>query len=111
MQQMQNPDHQRQVKERMDKLKEDPEMGPIMKEIESGGPQAMMKYWNDPKILKKINAAMGDVAPMFGGGVPAEEADEEEDEEDEEEEGEEEESVLTAASEGDHEALQAFLKE
>ena len=95
----------------MEELKNDPEMSEIMKEIETGGPQAMMKYWNDPKILKKINAAMGDVNPMFTAGMPpVSEPEAEADEEEEEAEEEEEESVLTAASEGDAEALEGFLK-
>ena len=37
----------------MEALKEDPEMAEIMKEIETDRP-AMMKYWNDPKVLQKI---------------------------------------------------------
>ena len=48
---------------KMDTLKEDPEMGPILKDIEQGGPQAMMKYWNDPGTLKKINEAKAEVMP------------------------------------------------
>ena len=67
MSEMNNPETTRKMKEKMDKLKEDPEMGPIMKDIEQGGPQAMMKYWNDPETLKKINEAMADVMPGMGG--------------------------------------------
>jgi hypothetical protein len=80
------------MKAKMDALKEDPEMAEIMKEIETGGPSAMMKYWNDPKVLQKISGAMGDVMPGmagmaagmpggFPGGMPGQAAAEEEEEE------------------------------
>ncbi|KAJ4705599.1 Ankyrin repeat domain-containing 2-like protein [Melia azedarach] len=36
-----------QLEERMAKIKDDPSLKPILDEIESGGPAAMMKYWND----------------------------------------------------------------
>jgi hypothetical protein len=106
---MNDPETAEKMKRKMEELKEDPEMSEIMKEIETGGPQAMMKYWNDPKVLKKINAAMGDVVPVFGAGAGAD-AEEEEEEEEEEAVDDEEESVLTAASEGDYDALVEFLK-
>ena len=46
MSQMQDPETTEKMKAKMEALKEDPEMADIMKEIESGGPAAMMKYWN-----------------------------------------------------------------
>ena len=109
MSEMNNPETTRKMKEKMDKLKEDPEMGPIMKDIEQGGPQAMMKYWNDPETLKKINEAMADVMPGMGGMMPpgfggggghADVAEQMknlnvDNEEEEEEEEDEEDSVLT----------------
>jgi hypothetical protein len=45
----------------MKSLKDDPEMGEIFAELESGGPAAMMKYWNDPNVLKKLGDTMGGV--------------------------------------------------
>ena len=86
---MQDPETTEKMKAKMEALKEDPEMADIMKEIESGGPAAMMKYWNDPKVLQKISCAMGDVMPGFGGAAapPAAPAEEEEEEEEEEEDG------------------------
>ena len=63
MQQMQDPATTEKMKAKMEALKEDPEMAEIMKEIETGGPSAMMKYWNDPKVLQKISGAMGDIMP------------------------------------------------
>ena len=65
---MQDPATTEKMKAKMEALKEDPEMAEIMKEIETGGPSAMMKYWNDPKVLQKISGAMGDVMPGMGGG-------------------------------------------
>ncbi len=41
--QMQNPDQRQQVESKLAELKEDPELGPILAEIETGGPAAMMK--------------------------------------------------------------------
>ena len=67
---MQDPATTEKMKAKMEALKEDPEMAEIMKEIETGGPSAMMKYWNDPKVLQKISGAMGDVMPGMGGGMP-----------------------------------------
>ena len=42
-QQMQDPDAKAQVEGKLKELKEDPEIGPILAEIEAGGPAAMMK--------------------------------------------------------------------
>ena len=81
---MQDPATTEKMKAKMEALKEDPEMAEIMKEIETAGPSAMMKYWNDPKVLQKISGAMGDVMPGFGAGGPVQ-AETEEDGEDEEE--------------------------
>lgn len=38
-----NPTKKDQIEERMAKIKEDPSLKPILDEIESGGPSAMMK--------------------------------------------------------------------
>jgi hypothetical protein len=43
MQTMQDPDYKTKVEGAMAKLKDDPEMGPIIEELQSGGPAAMMK--------------------------------------------------------------------
>merc|ERR1719326_493764 len=105
-QMMQDPATTEKMKAKMEALKEDPEMAEIMKEIEAGGPSAMMKYWNDPKVLQKISGAMGDVMPGMGGGpVQAETEEDGEDEEEGEEEDDGEETVMTAASAGDADAL------
>merc|ERR1719478_2134871 len=105
-QMMQDP-QMASMMQQMEELKEDPEMAEIMREIETGGPSAMMKYWNDPKVLQKISGAMGDVMP----GMPqdaGETADAGEEEESEEEDDGEE-TVHTAASAGDAEALKELI--
>lgn len=38
-----NPTQKDQLEERMAKIKEDPSLKPILEEIETGGPAAMMK--------------------------------------------------------------------
>lgn len=40
-----NPNQKEQIEERMSQIKSDPSLKPILDEIESGGPQAMMKYF------------------------------------------------------------------
>ncbi|XP_010471941.1 PREDICTED: ankyrin repeat domain-containing protein 2A-like [Camelina sativa] len=42
----------------MARMKKDPELEPILSEIEAAGPSAMFKYWNDEDVLKKLGAAM-----------------------------------------------------
>lgn len=34
----------------------------MFEDIQKNGMQAMMKYWNDPKVLAKIGERMGDVS-------------------------------------------------
>ncbi|KAK9816616.1 hypothetical protein WJX72_002810 [[Myrmecia] bisecta] len=102
--QMRNPAHRDNIEERLAALKEDPELAPIMKEIEEGGPAAMMKYWNDPATLEKLSAAMGGAfEPGVLGG-------QEEVEGGEGEAAEAEDNVHSAASTGDVELLQGLLK-
>lgn len=93
-------------------LKQDPEMAEIMKDIEVGGPGAMMRYWNDPTVLSKLGRAMGGepAIAQLSGAAPSASVVEDEDKEDDEEEGEEDELTLhTAASAGDSEALAVLL--
>ncbi|KAJ4898901.1 Ankyrin repeat domain-containing protein 2 [Raphanus sativus] len=59
-----NPGTAEQFTERMARMKEDPELKPILDEIDAGGPSAMMKYWNDKDVLKKLGEAMG--MPIHG---------------------------------------------
>eukprot|EP00850_Spirogloea_muscicola_P001779 SM000006S19544 [mRNA] locus=s6:1380678:1383442:+ [translate_table: standard] len=107
MQQMQNPLYKQQLESRMAALREDEELKPILEELETGGPGAMMKYWNDPVVMSKIGKAMGVPPGMPGASAPglAEEGDEEEEEEEEELE------VHAAASSGDLETLKVLLAE
>ncbi|CAN6291065.1 unnamed protein product [Urochloa humidicola] len=103
-----NPAHKEQLEARIARMKEDPTLKPILEEIETGGPAAMMKYWNDPEALHKFGRAMGAVGPTSSSGAAAEEEAEEED--DAEEEGEES-IVHHTASVGDVEGLKKALEE
>ncbi|CAN1305156.1 Ankyrin repeat domain-containing protein 2B [Linum perenne] len=63
LEQMTNPVQKDQMEEKMARIKEDPSLKPILEEIESGGPAAMMRYWNDKDVLKKLGEAMGLAVP------------------------------------------------
>eukprot|EP00466_Bigelowiella_natans_P001009 jgi/Bigna1/88462/estExt_fgenesh1_pg.C_320078 len=80
---MNNPDIQRMVQEQMkimqnpefvkriESMKQDPEMSAIFAELESGGMDAMMKYYNDPAFLEKLSSKMGDLTDIMQGGGAA----------------------------------------
>uniref|UniRef100_A0A1J3HNQ9 Ankyrin repeat domain-containing protein 2 n=2 Tax=Noccaea caerulescens TaxID=107243 RepID=A0A1J3HNQ9_NOCCA len=101
-----NPETAEHFTERMARMKEDPELKPILDEIDAGGPSAMMKYWNDKDVLKKLGEAMG-----IAVGGEADQNVAAEPEAEEAEEGEEEESIVhQTASLGDVEGLKAALE-
>ncbi|KDO50178.1 hypothetical protein CISIN_1g018578mg [Citrus sinensis] len=94
-----------QIEERMAKIKEDPSLKPILDEIESGGPSAMMKYWNDKDVLQKLGEAMG----LAVGGDATTSADNAGADEAEEVGNEDESIVHHTASVGDAEGLKNAL--
>ncbi|CAF2157445.1 ankyrin repeat domain-containing protein 2B [Brassica rapa] len=98
-----NPGATEQFTERMAQMKEDPTLKPILAEIDAD-PSAMMKYWNDKDVLKKLGEAMG-----IAVGAEQNVAAEPEPEEAEEGEDEEESIVHQTASLGDVEGLKAAL--
>lgn len=49
-------------------VQNDPELRPMFEEMKTGGMGAMMKYWNDPKVLAKIGEKMGQVPGQAAGG-------------------------------------------
>lgn len=101
-----NPAQKDQLEERMARMKDDPSLKPILDEIETGGPAAMMKYWNDPDVLQKLGAAMG----LGVAGDAATSADISGPEEGEEVENEDESIVHQTASVGDVEGLKKALE-
>ncbi|KAG0498757.1 hypothetical protein HPP92_003448 [Vanilla planifolia] len=101
-----NPTRKEQLEERMAQMREDPSLKPILDEIESGGPAAMMKYWNDPEVLKKLGQAMG-IGSL--GEVAASNELSEPEQGEEDGEGEEESVIHQAASTGDVEVLKKAL--
>lgn len=100
-----NPTKKDQIEERMAKIKEDPSLKPILDEIESGGPSAMMKYWNDKDVLQKLGEAMG----LAVGGDATTSADNAGADEAEEVGNEDESIVHHTASVGDAEGLKNAL--
>ncbi|KAL1802120.1 ankyrin repeat domain-containing protein 2A [Daucus carota subsp. sativus] len=100
-----NPAQQDQLQERMSRVKEDPTLKPIFDEIETGGPAAMMRYWNDPSILQKLGEAMG--LPVSGDAVASAETS---GQDESDEVGNEGESIVhNTASVGDVEGLKKAL--
>lgn len=110
LQMLQNPENQAALKAKMEELKDDPELGAMMKDIEENGQSAMMKYMNDPEMMskmgKKFKEAMED--PEFR--TQLKQTAEEEEEEEEEEPGKES-NIINAASAGSLERLKELLKE
>lgn len=103
-----NPANKEQLEERMANIREDASLKPILEEIESGGPAAMMKYWNDPAVLTKLGQAMGvgisGDAPVSNEGTGANEAEEDNGDEDDDEL-----TVHHTASAGDVQGLKNVL--
>jgi hypothetical protein len=109
-QMFQNPENQAALKSKMEELKDDPELGEMMKDIEVNGQSAMMKYMNDPEMMskmgKKFQEAMED--PEFRNRLKNTAASEEEEEE--EEEPGKESNIINAASAGSLDRLKELLK-
>ncbi|KAH7518214.1 hypothetical protein FEM48_Zijuj09G0147800 [Ziziphus jujuba var. spinosa] len=100
-----NPANKDQLEERMARIKEDPSLRPILEEIESGGPAAMMRYWNDKDVLQKLGEAMG-LAASGDAATSVENSGQEETED----VGNEDESIVHhTASVGDVEGLKNAL--
>ncbi|KAM3280326.1 hypothetical protein ACQJBY_047231 [Aegilops geniculata] len=104
-----NPAQKEQLEARVARMKDDPSLKPILDEIESGGPAAMMKYWNDPEALQKFGRAMGVGPSGVAAGAEAEAEEEEEVVAGEEGEYEEESIIHQTASVGDVEGLKKAL--
>ncbi|GFS37015.1 ankyrin repeat-containing 2B [Actinidia rufa] len=100
-----SPSHKDQLEERMARIKEDPALKPILEEIETGGPAAMMRYWNDKEVLQKLGEAMG----LAVSGEAATSTENYGSEETEEPGNEDESIVHNTASVGDVEGLKNAL--
>ena len=54
---------------------DDPDLQPMLADIQKNGMGALMKYWNDPMWLSKVGGKLGDVtaatAQAQGAAVPA----------------------------------------
>ncbi|KAJ1420562.1 Ankyrin repeat [Sesbania bispinosa] len=99
-----NPSNKDQLEERMSRIKEDPSLKHILDEIETGGPAAMMRYWNDEEVLRKLGQAMG----LANAGEAAASAENSGPDETEEYGNEDESIVHHTASVGDVEVLWCF---
>ncbi|KAJ9527442.1 hypothetical protein QJQ45_025723 [Haematococcus lacustris] len=109
MKTMQDPEYRTKVESALKGMKEDPELKPMLEELETAGPMAMMKYWQDPEVLAKLGKAMGGAFDLPGAEAGA--GGEEEEAEEEQGEEEAEASVHSAASAGDVDLLKKLLSE
>lgn len=50
---------------------DDPELAPMLEDIEKNGMAAMMKYWNDPATLAKLGEKMGDMQSLLAQSAPS----------------------------------------
>jgi hypothetical protein len=106
----QDPANADKLKAKMEELKDDADLGPMIRDIEENGQAAMMKYMNDAELMskmgKKFQEAMEDES-FVSGLVKPDDAEEEE-----EEEGEEpgkETTIISAASNGSVDRLKELL--
>lgn len=60
-----------QLQQRLQQLQGDPEFKQMFEDIQRGGMGALMKYWNDPDMLRKLGEKMGDVAPAASAAAAA----------------------------------------
>ncbi|GFH07851.1 ankyrin repeat domain-containing protein 2, partial [Haematococcus lacustris] len=51
---------------RMQELRKDPEFAGFWSELQTGGMQALMKYYNDPAFLAKLSSKLGDRCRLPG---------------------------------------------
>lgn len=98
MRALMDPSQREAMQQKFELLKDDPELAPIMKELETGDPMSMMKYWNNPDVLNKFSTALQDIL-----GEPGLEPGEES--------GEETPSMQIFATEGNVDALKELLKQ
>jgi len=114
MKTMQDPSYKEKVEGAMKAMKDDPELKPMMEELEAQGPMAMMKYWNDPEMMQKLGKAMGgsgfDLGALGMPGMPGIPGTVGEEGEEEEQEDEEEDNLHAAASAGDVEMIKRLLE-
>lgn len=61
----------KQLQERMATLKDDPEFAGMFEDIQKNGMGALMKYWDDPKVLAKLSEKLADVVPAGAAGAAA----------------------------------------
>jgi len=77
MKNMHDPNYRENLEDKLKDLKQDPELAPIMQEIEQGGPAAMMKYAapaaaQAPRCGARAAAGRAERACMPRRGAPAE---------------------------------------
>ncbi|KAL6772367.1 hypothetical protein ACKKBG_A29950 [Auxenochlorella protothecoides x Auxenochlorella symbiontica] len=119
-----NPEHSELLKGKLEDLKSDPELRPILEDIEANGQEAMLKYMGDTDIMSKLGrkfqeamadpemqARLGSRAATDANGTPAVSGGAGAGEAGEEEEEEEEATVISLASAGDAAGLAELLKQ
>lgn len=56
-----NPSNMEIIKEKMEELKDDPQLADVFKDIEANGQQAMFKYMDNPEITAKFQSKFDDL--------------------------------------------------
>jgi soluble cytochrome b562 len=80
MEEMQSAMANPALQQKLATLKDDPEFKGMFEDIQTNGMGALLKYMNDPNMLRKLGSRMGDVAPAasaapVAGAAPAEVSD------------------------------------
>ena len=68
MQGMQDPSFKMKMEEHYEEMKKDPELKEVLEDIQTGGPGALSKYWNNTELMQKMSAKM----KATGGAMPFE---------------------------------------
>lgn len=66
------------MKRKMEAMRDDPELKPVLEDLETNGPAAMYKYWNNPQVLAKFREVY-EGPENLGNVDEGEEAEDEED--------------------------------
>ena len=106
-----NPANQEKLKSKMEELKDDPELGEMIKDIKENGQGAMMKYMQDPTLMSKMGKRFQEMMEDEEFASSLKKGGEEEGDESDGEEPGQETTVISAASNGSVDRLKQLIKD